>query len=330
MRTIDIHAHLAPPKAVDLNNGEAWHGFTKVERSGQQFLVQGPRNYWIHPNYFWSPEQRLAEMDSMGVDVHVLSTWSQLYNYDMPASVGVAAARDCNDHVAEMVQSWPQRFAGLATLPMQDIGAAITELARSVPQLGLKGAMINDHINGRTLDDAEFTPFWQSVEQLGALIFFHQVESETMVDIRTSSYGLGNTIGNLAERTVAFSSLVFGGVMDRFPDLKVCFAHGGGYTCFGAGRLDRGWEVRSEARVNILQPPSRYLGRFYYDCLTHSEAALRFIIDAAGVDRVVLGSDWPYNMGIDSPVEWVNSLESLTTEEKEAILWKNLENLLGI
>jgi aminocarboxymuconate-semialdehyde decarboxylase len=146
---------------------------------------------------------------------------------------------------------------------------------------------------------------------------------------RLDRYHLPNTIGNLVDRAVTFASFVFGGVLDKCPDLKICLAHGGGYTCFGIGRMDRGWQVRSEARANIQQPPSRYVGRFYYDCLTHSEAALRFIIDTVGVDRVVLGSDWPYDMGIESPVEWVNSLESLTQREKEAILWKNLERLLG-
>ncbi len=118
--------------------------------------------------------------------------------------------------------------------------------------------------------------------------------------------------------------------MDRYPELKVCLAHGGGYTCFGAGRLDRGWQVRSEARINLETAPSHYLDRFYYDCLTHSEPALRYLIDTVGADRILLGSDWPFDMGIDSPVQWVNSLESLTQEEKELILGKNIENLLGM
>jgi aminocarboxymuconate-semialdehyde decarboxylase len=214
---------------------------------------------------------------------------------------------------------------------MQDVKAAVAELERSVTQLGLKGAQINDHINGRTLEEPEFLPFWHAVEQLGALILFHQQGDDTIVKPRDNrGYGLDNAIGNLADRTVTFATLVFGGVMDKFPDLKICFAHGGGFTCFGAGRMDRGWQVRSQARASMAQPPSKYLDRFYYDCLTHSESVLRHMIDTVGVERIVLGSDWPYDMGIDQPVEWVNSLESLTQDEKEAILWKNLEKLLGI
>ena len=161
-------------------------------------------------------------------------------------------------------------------------------------------------------------------------MFVHQQGGDTLVTPRSNRYHLPNTIGNLVDRAVTFASLVFGGVMDACPDLKVCLAHGGGYTCFGIGRMDRGWQVRSEARVNIQKPPSTYLNKFYYDCLTHSEAALRMLIDTVGIDRVVFGTDWPADMAIDWPVSWILGLESLTQDEKDAILWKNLEKLLGI
>ena len=139
-----------------------------------------------------------------------------------------------------------------------------------------------------------------------------------------------NSIGNLVDRAVTYATFVFGGVMDKHPDLKICLAHGGGYTCFGIGRMDRGWQVRPEARVNIQEPPSAYLRKFYYDCLTHSEPALRYLIDSVGIDRILFGTDWPADMAIDWPVSWVLGLESLTQEEKDAILWKNLESLLDL
>ena len=224
---------------------------------------------------------------------------------------------------------YPGRLAGLATLPMQNIKAAIDELERSVVKLGLKGAMIDDKVNGKTYDEPEFLPFWQAAEQMGAFILVHQ-QGPTVVAQRTNRYHLPNTIGNLADRVVTFASLVFGGVMDKYPNLKICVAHGGGYTCYGIGRMDRGWQVRSEARVNIQQPPSAYLRRFYYDCLTQSEPALRYLIDTVGIDRVVMGTDWPADMCTDWPVAWMMGMESLTQEEKEAILYKNLEKLLGI
>ena len=225
-----------------------------------------------------------------------------------------------------MTVDYPERLAGLATLPMQNPKAAIGELERAVVTLGLKGAMINDHVNGRTLEEPDLLPFWQAAEQMGALILIHQA-MPTVVSQRISRYHLPNTIGNLADRTITFASLVFGGVMDKCPDLKICLSHGGGYTCYGVGRMDRSWDI---GRVNTPEPPSAYLSKFYYDCLTHSEPALRYLIDAVGVDRVVLGTDWPADMRLDWPVSWVLGLESLTQDEKEAILWKNLETLLGI
>jgi len=229
----------------------------------------------------------------------------------------------------QMTMDYPDRFKGFATLPMQDPKTAISELDRSMHQLGLVGAMIDDSVNGKTYDEPEFLPFWKAAEQMGSLIFIHQ-GSPTVVESRIDRYHLPNTMGNLADRTITFASFVFGGVMDQCPDLKVCLAHGGGYSCFGIGRMDRGWQVRSEARVKIQQPPSAYLKKFYYDCLTHSEPALRMLIDTVGVERVVLGTDWPFDLGIDWPVSWVMGLDSLTQDEKEAILCKNLEALLGI
>ena len=289
----------------------------------------GGRRQQLPPKARWTPEERLADMDSLGVDVHVLSPYSGFYNYGLDPSVALATSKDSNDEISQMAKSWPDRFAGLASLPMQDVKAAIAELERVVIRLGFKGAMINDHVNGRTLDEPEFLPFWKAAEQLGTLILFHQ-GGETIVSSRTKRYHLPNTIGNLADRTVTFASLVFGGVMDACPDLKICLSHGGGYTCYGIGRMDRGWQVRSEARTQISQPPSAYLRRFHYDCIVYTESALRYLIDTVGVDRVVFGTDWPYDMVFDWPVSWILSLESLTQDEKEAILWKNLERLLGL
>ena len=319
MRAIDIHAHQEPQcfqRAI--RNGQSWHGLTADSDEAD-----------IDPMETWTPEQRIDDMDSLGVDIQVVSTSSAFYKYELDPAVTLAIARDCNDEVHQLTLDHPDRFKGFATLPMQDTRAAIAELDRAVNQLGMVGAMIDDKVNEKTYDEPEFLPFWQAAEQMGALIFIHQGDP-TVVESRTERYHLPNTIGNLVDRAITFASFTYGGVMDKCPDLKVCLAHGGGYTCFGVGRMDRGWQVRSEARANISSPPSAYLRRFYYDCLTHSEPALRLLIDSVGADRVVLGTDWPANMRIDWPVSWVLGLSSLTQEEKEAILWKNLERLLGI
>jgi len=156
---------------------------------------------------------------------------------------------------------------------------------------------------------------------MGALLLIHQ-DGPTVITSRTHRYHLSNTVGNLSDRAVTFAAFFFGGIMDRHPDLKICLCHGGGYTCYGIGRMDLGWQVRSGARAIINRPPSAYLNKFYYDCLTHSEEALHYLIDAVGDDRVVFGTDWPADMQGDWPVSWVLSLESLTQDEKESILYK--------
>src|SRR4030095_10502650 len=212
---------------------------------------------------------------------------------------------------------------------MQDVLAAIAELDRAVNKLGLVGAMIDDKVNGRTYDDPVFMPLWKAAEQMGALMFIHQ-GGATVVRERSNRYHLPNTIGNLADRAVTFAAFVFGGVMDACPNLKSCLAHGGGYTCFGIGRMDRGWQVRSAARVNIPRPPTAYLNKFYYDCLTHSEAALRMLIDTAGIDRVIFGTDWPAGMAIYLAVSSVLRLKKPPPDETQAILYKNLQKLLGL
>ena len=318
MRTIDIHAHLTPQRFQHaVLNGKDWHGMTSAE--GELF---NPRNAW-------TPQQRIADMDSLGVDVQVISTNDGFYKYDQHVEVATAIARECNDEVAEMTSEYPDRLSGLANVPMQDVNAAIAEMERAMVELRLKGVMIDDHVNGVTLDDPRFYPFWKAAEELNAFILIHQSRS-TVVTPRLDRYHLPNSIGNLVDRAVTFATFVFGGVIDKFPGLTVCLCHGGGYTCFGIGRMDRGWQVRPEARVDISKPPSEYLRSFYYDCLTHSEPALRYLITTVGADRVILGTDWPADMMLDWPVAWVLRMESLSQEEKELILWKNLASLLGL
>ena len=215
--------------------------------------------------------------------------------------------------------------------------AAIEMMASAMGEIGFKGITIGDHVNGVTLDDSRFYPFWASVEELGAVVFFHQASS-TVVEHRTLRYGIPNVIGNLTERAITFATLVYGGIMDRYPGLKLCLGHAGGYTAFGAARMDKGWKAGAlenmpefdDSRTFLERAPSEYLGRFYYDSCTYTEATLRFLIDMVGVDQVVLGTDYPAPMFLDDPVNWINGLGSLTAEEKKAILEHNPARLLGV
>jgi aminocarboxymuconate-semialdehyde decarboxylase len=320
--TIDIHAHLTP------------HNLLAAKRDGRTLHGIDPETIARGQGLDIDVGRRLADMDRLGVDIQVVSAEPQMYCYQHPVERARSIHQEANDEVHQLQIDRPDRFRGLAIVPLQDTRAAIAEMERAVGGLGMSGVMIGDHVNGQMLDEPSLAPFWAAAEALGAVVFLHQA-SPTLVSTRIKRYHLPNTVGNPVERTLSFAALVFGGVMDRHPNLTVVLGHGGGYTCFAAGRMDWGWQWRAEARANIARPPSAYLPRFYYDSITHSESALRFIIDTVGIDRVVFGTDYPGyaagKAGADyQPRDWLAGLVSLSEPEKSAVLGGNLERLFGI
>ena len=333
MRTIDLHTHLMPHcmwKTVD--KGESWHGMQHEAGDGLGFVAGNGKRIFINsPKLRFTPEERIADMDKYGTDVQVVSIHTPLFPYHWEPGLALQMSKDVNDEIAGMAKQYPDRYAGLATLPAQDVNASIDELDRAVNVLGLKGAELDTVMNGENWDEPRFLPLFKAAESMGALLFFHPQPQENIVALeKTRKYGLPNSIGVPLEDTLLVATLIFGGILEQCPNLKVCIAHGGGPACFGMGRMDHAWKVRSEARVNIPRPPSTYKRQIYYAFLTSSEAALRFLIDSVGVDRVVVGSDWPFVGWDPSPAGWLESLESLSQEEKERISWKNLEELLGL
>ena len=331
MRSIDIHAHtFTKSMFATLDAGREWYGMKYADDGRQSIFVREGKVVAINPKCRFTPEERVADMDRLGTEVQVVSIHTPVFGYHLSPADGLAQAQEVNNDIAEFVREAPARFAGNATLPMQDVGAAIGELDRAVNTLGLKGAELDTVVNGKTWDEPEFLPFFKAAESMGAVLFYHPQPQHNLMLERTRKYGLSNSVGVPVEDTLLVAALIFGGVMDQCPDLKVCVAHGGGPACFGMGRLDRGWQVRTEARVNISRPPSYYQSRLFYDIVVMSERSLRFLIDQVGIERVVLGSDYPFVPWDPSPTGWLQSLESLTQEEKDRILWKNLEELLGI
>jgi aminocarboxymuconate-semialdehyde decarboxylase len=213
---------------------------------------------------------------------------------------------------------------------VQDVKAAIDELERAVTVLGLKGAELDTVVNGENWDEPRFLPLFKAAEAMGAVLFFHpQPQLNFMVE-RAGRYGLSNSLGVIVEDAIVVAVLILGGVLEACPDLKACIAHGGGPACYAMGRLDRGWHGTPAARAHTPSPPSSYQRRLYYDTVVGSEAALRFLLDQVGADRVVLGSDWPFVPWHPSPVTWLQGLASVTAAEKEQILWRNLEALLRL
>ncbi|MBK5267717.1 MAG: amidohydrolase [Acidimicrobiia bacterium] len=328
MPVIDTHAHVTPEryKQAIRTRGE-WYGLD--EHPGElgfgKFDISLP--------------DRLAEMDALGVDMQLVTPTVGFYQYSNELSKTKLINRECNNEIAEMVEQHPTRFAGMGIVPMQDPPSAIAEMERVMLELGMKGVVISDHVAGRTYDDPDFLPFFAAAEELGAIVFFHQSQ-DTIVAKRNSRYKLPNAVGNLTERALVYATLVFGGVLDRFPDLKPLLAHGGGYTAYGVARMDKvaGALEAGEGMTPVFKgndgfsqqlAPSEYLSRFYYDCCTYSGSVLRFLIDAVGIERVVLGTDYPAPMVLADCVNWVRGLPELGLDEKEAILSENPARLLG-
>jgi aminocarboxymuconate-semialdehyde decarboxylase len=231
MRTIDIHAHLVPKslwQAAD--TGRDWYGFRHEPGDGVGTMVGGgKRTAFASPKVRFTPEERIADMDAQGVDVHVVSIHTPFFGYHLDPAQGRALAREVNDEIADMTRQWPARFAGLATLPGQDVKAAIDELERAVTVLGLKGAELDTAgVNGENWDEPKFLPLFKAAEAMGAVLFFHPQPQHNFMLQRTTRYGLFNSLGVILDDAFCVAILIFGGVLDACPDLRVCIAHGGG------------------------------------------------------------------------------------------------------
>src|SRR6266542_4708182 len=282
MRSIDIHAHLVPQAVWQAAAaGTDWYGYRHEPGEGLgSFIGDGKRTAFSSPKVRFTTEERLKDMDAQGVDVQVVSIHTPFFGYHLEPGQGRQLAREVNDEIAGMTRESPRRIAGLATLPVQDVKVAIDELERAVTVLGLKGAELDTVVNGENWDEPKFLPLFKAAEEMGAVLFFHPQHQHNFMMQRTTRYGLFNSLGVIVEDAIVVAVLIFGGVLDACPALKVCIAHGGGPACFAMGRLDRGWQGRSTERAqSIPQPPSTYQRRLYYDTVVGSEKALRFLLD---------------------------------------------------
>jgi aminocarboxymuconate-semialdehyde decarboxylase len=329
-KVIDVHAHLLPRSAIAAaENGEAWFG-SEIERDdlGRPVVVTGERREGMGGKaHYESIERRLERMDEMGVDVQVLSLNPIFFRHYLDADNAVEASRSVNDEIAGFIERWPTRFAGYGALPMQDPGRAIAELERVMAIDGMIGACVGTHVDGANWDEPHLFPVLEAAQELGALVFFHP--SDRRLEAHLPRYHLHNSIANPTETTIAIASIIHGGIVDRLPDLQMLFAHGGGYACCGAARFDHGYTVRAEAREHASMLPSEYLSRLWYDSLVHDHGMFRRLIDVVGINRVMLGTDFPADMGQPDPVDWIERSD-LTRDERIAVLGANAAALLGI
>lgn len=326
-RSIDVHTHVLTEETAALLTKEAPKvpvSITQIDADNTVLDVGGV-SYRPYPRGGFDLARRLSDMDAAGVDVHLLSATPQTYLYDRDPALAAAAAAIQNDQMAKHIGAHPDRFWGIATLPMQDPKRAADELKRVMSKLGLRGAMIGSNVMGKNLDDETFAPLWATAEEIGAFIFVHP--THVAGADRLSSYYLRNFIGNPLDTTIAAACLYFGGVMDRHPKLKICLAHGGGFTPYQAARWQHGWRVRPEPKKNITRQPEDIAKRFFYDTILHSAKVLEFMIGYVGVAHVMLGSDYPYDMAMLDCARHVQGLR-IADDAKAAILGGNAERLL--
>ena len=334
MEAIDVHFHIVPPRFVDLVRGQALRAIVDVERAvdADRLTFRPPPGIAIEPDAAFRPhlyDARLIveAMDRRGLDAAAVSPAPEFFLYWAPPELGILIARTINDGMAEQARAYPDRFLPLATLPMQDPTGAARELERAVAELGLRGAALCTHVNGRDLDSPEFRPVLATAARLGAPVFLHPQNAGDLS--RLSAYHLWNLVGFPTESAVAASRLVMSGVFEELPDLRVVLAHGGGYFPYQIGRLDHGYHARPELQARLPKPPSAYLGNVYADSLIHDGRSLRFLIDRLGADHVVLGSDYPFDMGCEAPMAAVREL-GLPVEQERAVLGGSLAGLLGV
>ena len=322
---IDTHAHIIVPEIVrEASPSEEWRPRVTWE-NGKQFVEYGSKRIGSATREFVSPEKILDEMAKSGVDAVLLCSWVSLVRYEATPEESLEACQVQNDALSSLVKKYPQQVAALGMIPLQDVALAIKELERLM-KLGLKGVEIGTHVNGVYPGDARFRPFWEACESLDAFVFIHPVEGGGRAELR--DYYMWNVIGNPLETTVAAGHLILSGVMDAYPRLKILLAHGGGTLPYLHGRLDRGFKQRPEINKVISRPPTEYLKQFYFDTITHDPVLLKSLVDFAGADHVLLGSDYPFDMGNENPVDLVRSA-NLGIENENKILSDNASRLLN-
>ena len=326
---IDLHSHFVPRDCFDLTDKQGINYGPSIARdaSGQEILMADGRSEGLIVAKICDPKRRIQDMDEIGLDMQAISISPPSIVYSVDGEEGLGFCRKHNDRIAEVVTAYPDRFVGMATVPMQDMSRAVPELERAVNELGLRAVEIISNINGKNLDEPEFWPFYQKAQDLDILIYVHPI-NVAGAD-RLQKYLLLNLIGNPTDTAISIASIIFGGVLEKFPRLKFLFSHAGGSTPFIKGRWEHGYYSRTEPR-SIPKPPSEYLKLMYFDTIAHYQPALAFMIDTHGIDRIVLGSDYPFAMGDLDPVSTVQSLAELSPKDKQKIFWDNAVPLLKL
>jgi aminocarboxymuconate-semialdehyde decarboxylase len=303
---IDVHTHVVPERWEDWAARYGGGNWPRLEhRDGcRATIFTGAQFFRDIDDRSWNPARRLEDMDRVGIDVQALSPPPVMFCYWADAKATQEFARLQNASVAEIVARHERRFVGMATVPLQDPELAIAELRHARERLGLRAVEIGTCPGGRDFDDPALFDFFAACAELEVAVLVHPAAPLVGLD-RMRKYYFPLIVGNPLETALAISTLIFGGVLERLPRLRICFAHGGGAFPFTLARLNHGWRVRPEGPAAIPREPREYARRIFVDSLTLGAANLRFIVGELGLDRVVIGSDYPFDMGCDDPVAFV-------------------------
>ncbi|MCZ6700003.1 MAG: amidohydrolase family protein [Planctomycetota bacterium] len=328
---IDLHTHILPKTWPDLRERYGYGGFIQLDHHvpGRARMLKDDKCFREIQDNCWDPNRRIDDCDAAGVDVQVLSTVPVMFSYWAKAADAHDLSRILNDHLAGVVRDHPRRFTGLGTLPMQDPDLAVRELRRCIEELGLPGVEIGSHVNDWNLSAEQLFPVFEAAQALGAAVFVHPWDM--MGQDRMRKYWLPWLVGMPAETALAICSVIFGGVLERLPKLRICFAHGGGSFLWTIGRIEHGFFVRPDlCAVDNPRNPREYLGRFYLDSLVHDPDVLRHLIKLIGHEKIALGSDYPFPLGEDRPGAMIDGMEDLHETTRRRLLGGTALEFLGL
>lgn len=325
---VDFHTHFIPehfPAMGEKYGGDDWPTLIHSGSCQADIYVAG-KHYRHLDDRSWDPERRLKDMANEGIDIQVISPIPITFGYRFSSQAVLELAQMQNEAIAQAVALAPQHFIGLGTVPLQDATLAASEVRRVVLQLGLAGVEIGTQVNGRNLDDPELEPFWQACAQVEATVFIHP--AAVFAPERTSKYRMVYSVGYTSETGIAAAAIVMSGLLDRYPTLRLCFAHGGGTFPWLLPRLDQVWRTFADAQANTTRQPSETARLLSYDTLTYDQMNTRFLIERLGADRLVLGTDYPFPLREEPPGAVIAALDGISQAERADLFGHNALRLL--
>jgi len=337
MLKIDIHTHIIPDNLPDLTNEFGYEGFVRLEKKtrSEANMILFNENFRTIQCNCWDPQKRIIEMNDSDINVQVLSPIPIMFSYWADAKDTLAQSRMINDFISDICTKYPKRFVGLGTIPMQSINLSLKEIERCKNELNIKGIEIGSNINDLNLNEERFLDIFEACQDLSLSVFIHPWQMMGMSKMK--KYWLPWLVGMPAETTRAICSMIFGGIFDKFPKLRVAFAHGGGSFHYTLGRIEQGFLQRPDlCTVDNNNNPINYINKFYIDSLVHDSDSLNFLLNKVGANQIALGTDYPFPLGETTPGDTIEKLKSISKKNRERLLhgtaleWLDLDKKLFI